>query len=150
MTSLRDRYGTLAGFSDHTLGCEATIAAVALGAVLIEKHFTLDRTLPGPDHALSSDPAELAEIVAGVRKVVKQLGSPDLMPSRGEQEARRQFRRSVVAAVDIAKGAIITREMLCLRRPGDGIPPRELDALVGKRARCGFEVNGQLQWDGVE
>ncbi len=150
MTSLRDRYGTLAGFSDHTLGCEATIAAVALGAVLIEKHFTLDRTLRGPDHALSSDPTELAEIVAGVRKVVKQLGSPDLMPSRGERAAREQFRRSVVAAVDIAKGAIIKREMLCLKRPGDGIPPRELDALVGKRARRGFEVNGQIKWDGVE
>lgn len=150
MTSLRNRYRTLVGLSDHTLGCEAAIGAVALGAVLIEKHFTLDRALPGPDHALSSDPTELAELVTSVRKIAKQLGSPDLMPSPGEQGAHRQFRRSVVAAVDIPEGAIITPEMLCLKRPGNGIPPRELDNLVGKRARRYFQMDGQLQWDGVE
>ena len=150
MTSLRDRYGTLVGFSDHTLGCEAAIGAVALGAVLIEKHFTLDRALPGPDHALSSDPTELTELVASVRKVAKQLGSPDLVPSPGEQTARQQFRRSVVAAVDIPKGAIITQEMLCLKRPGTGIPPRELQNIVGTRTHRTFAADEQLRWEDVE
>jgi sialic acid synthase SpsE len=149
MAGLQERYGALVGFSDHTLGCEAAIGAVALGAVLIEKHFTLDRSLPGPDHSLSADPAELAKLVTGVRRAAKQLGARDLRPSPGEQIARQQFRRSVVAAVDIPEGATITREMLCLKRPGTGIPPRQLKDLVGKRVHRGFRADEQLQWAGV-
>ena len=150
MTSLRDRYKTLAGFSDHTQGCEAAIGATALGAVLIEKHFTLDRSLPGPDHALSADPSELTALISSVRKVAKQLGSKDLMPSHGEQAAREQFRRSIVAKVEIPEGTIITREMLCLKRPGNGIAPRYLDALVGKLALRCFLKNEQLKWEGIQ
>lgn len=149
MVALREQYGTLVGFSDHTLGYEAAIGAVALGAVLIEKHFTLDRALPGPDHTLSSDPAELVGLVAGVRRVAKQLGSRDLLPSHGEQVARQQFRRSVVAAVNIPEGATIAREMLCLKRPGTGIPPCEMDRLIGRRTQRGFRADEQLQWADV-
>jgi N,N'-diacetyllegionaminate synthase len=150
MVSLREKYGAPVGYSDHTLGIEAATGAAALGAVFIEKHFTLDRALPGPDHALSSAPAELAALVASVRKVAQQRGSPDLKPSRGELAARRDFRRSVVAAVDIPEGAILTHEMLALKRPGTGIAPRQLEELVGKRALRAFRADEQLEWDSLE
>lgn len=150
IASLRDRYKTVVGYSDHTRGVVAALAAAALGVVLIEKHFTLDRTLPGPDHAFSADPAELAQMVAGVRTLAAQLGSPDITPSRAEREARRQFRRSIVAAVDIPAGTIITRDMLCLKRPGTGIPPIKLSDLIGKRSKRLISADEQIIWNEVE
>ena len=151
MVSLRERYGRPVGYSDHTRGWTAAIGAAALGALLIEKHFTLDRGLPGPDHALSSDPAELAELVAGARRVARQLGSPELTPSPGElKTARDQFRRSIVAAVDIPENTEIGPEMLRLQRPGTGIHPREAGNLIGKRTRRPFRAAEQLRWDGVD
>ena len=151
IVGLRERYGMRVGYSDHTQGCDAAVGAVALGAVMVEKHFTLDHSLAGPDHSLSADPTELAELVTRVQRMAKQLGSPVLKPSPGEQEyARSTFRRSIVAAVDIIEGTAITREMLCLKRPGTGIAPHELGLLVGKHARRGFGADEQLRWDDVE
>ena len=149
IATLCELYGVPVGFSDHTVGCDAAVLAVALRAVLIEKHVTLDRTLPGPDHAFSSDPTELAELVRRVRKAAGQLGSSDLSPSSGERAARQQFRRSVVAAAAIAQDATITRPMLALKRPGTGLAPRELERLIGRRATRAFQPNEPLTWDGV-
>ena len=150
MVTIRETYGMVVGFSDHTRGCEAALAATALGAVLIEKHFALDRSLPGPDHALSADPAELADIVDGVRKVAAQLGSAELLPSAGEARARREFRRSVVAAVDIPQGAILNQRMLCLKRPGTGIHPREMPEIIGRTALTSIGESQQIRWDDLD
>jgi sialic acid synthase SpsE len=150
MTALARRYGRPVGLSDHTRGDTASVAATALGAVMIEKHFTLDRARPGPDHEFSIDPAGLRDLVRSVRRTWAQLGSADLAPAAGERESRRQFRRSVVAAVEIKTGATLTREMLHLKRPGSGIPPRELARLVGRRVRRPIGVDEPLDWAAVE
>lgn len=151
MVSLRERYGVPVGYSDHTVGWEAAMVAASLGAVLVEKHFTLDRSLEGPDHAMSADPGQLAQLVSSVRKAAQLLGCSDLMPSAEEQRTvRQQFRRSVVAAVPIPAHAIVNRDMLCLKRPGKGIPPSDLQNLVGKRTRRPFEIDEPLRWEDLE
>ena len=150
MVRLRERFELPVGYSDHSVGPVAAVAAVALGAVVIEKHFTLDRSLPGPDHAFSADPAELAELVRAVRRVARQRGRPDLEPAAAERSARRQFRRSVVAAVAIPPGAAIEREMLALKRPGTGIPPRQLDEVVGRRPRRRLQPDEQIHWGDLQ
>lgn len=150
MCALRQRYELPVGYSDHTEGCDAAIAATALGAVLIEKHFTLDRGLHGPDHALSADPPMMKRLVASVHRVHRMLGSGNIEPRAAETAARDEFRRSVVAAQRIPPGATITRPMVCLKRPGRGIPPRELPAVIGRRARRAFEPDEALCWDALE
>lgn len=151
MVGLQQRYGTQVGLSDHTLNNNAAILATGLGAVMIEKHFTLDRNLSGPDHAISADPQDLSSLVRDVRKTTGILGSFELIPSPGERKSSRiQFRRSVVAAVRISSGSVISKDMLHLKRPGDGIQPRDMDELVGKRTTRTLEANEQLTWDAVE
>lgn len=130
--ALAAAFGVPVGFSDHTCGVTAAIGAVTLGACWIEKHFTLDRRLPGPDHRFSSDPAELAELVTAVRTVERQLGSGALGSTVSEQAGRRDFRLSCVAAVDLAPGAALTEAAIAFRRPGTGLPPAALDWLVGR------------------
>lgn len=150
MVRLRERYNTMVGYSDHTFDCIAAVAAVALGAVLIEKHFTLDRSLPGPDHAFSADPEELSDLVRAVRRVALQRGYDDLAPSAEERNARKQFRRSIVAASDIPEGTIIERAMLCLKRPGTGIAPHKMPELIGRRTRKAFAKDQQINEDDLE
>lgn len=150
MVGLRERFGLPVGYSDHTRGSVASIAAAALGAVLIEKHFTLDHALPGPDHAFSADPQELAALVRDVRRAAQQRGTPALEPSPGERLARQQFRRSVVAACDLAPGTCLAAEMLCVKRPGTGIAPHRLGELVGRRTRRHFAADEPLCWEDVE
>lgn len=145
MIALRDRFGLPIGYSDHSWGIEASLAATALGALFIEKHFTLDRSLPGPDHALSSDPAEMKALVDGVRKVARQLGSAAIQPSPGEEEARRSFRRSIVAKTDLPAGTILEAKHLHLKRPGTGLPPSQLEGLLGKTLIRPLVENEQLR-----
>ena len=145
MISLRERYGVDVGYSDHTLGCEAAVAATAMGAKVLEKHFTLDKNLKGPDHVISADPEEFAELVRRVRRVSRQLGDPGLKPSRSEEISRREFRRSIVAAVDIPAHAVITRDMLSLKRPGNGMHPNEIYNVVGHRTRHRIRRNSQVR-----
>src|SRR5207249_319268 len=118
------RFGRPVGYSDHTEGITASLAAVSLGACIVEKHVTLDRGRSGPDHQFSSDPAEFKSLVAGIRRVERQLGWGGLEPSPGETSSRRDFRRSVVAARNIPAGTILTQDMLTLKRPGTGLHPR--------------------------
>lgn len=148
--ALAARYGCLVGFSDHTWGIEAAMGAVALGAVFVEKHFTIDKQLPGPDQAFSSDEAELRALVEGIRRFERQRGSSAPGPTPSEQEGRQQFRLSCVAARDLPAGHLLTLDDIAFRRPGDGLPPREAPSLVGRRLRQALSrgdrlVEAQLQ-----
>ncbi|MDO8435350.1 MAG: N-acetylneuraminate synthase family protein [bacterium] len=122
------------GLSDHTRGATCAIAAVALGARIIEKHVTLDRNLPGPDHAFSATPDELALLVRGVREVVMALGSPVKEPVPEEVSLRQKFQRTIVAARDIHPGEVLTYENLAAKRcPHPGLAPKHLDVLIGRK-----------------
>jgi len=134
MQTMRSAFNLPVGFSDHTEGIDVAVAAVALGACVIEKHFTLDRSLPGPDHRASLEPAELRHLVQSVRRVEAALGNGRKVPSASEIETAAVARRSLVAAIDIRAGATLEREMITLRRPGTGIPPSAIPTLVGRRA----------------
>ena len=135
------------GYSDHSLGIEAPLAAVALGAVVIEKHLTLDRHLPGPDHSASLEPDEFLRMVQGIRRVSAMLGDGVKVPLPEERDTARVARRSVVAAIDIAAGEVITARMLICRRPATGIAPRDMQRVMGQSARVSIAAGSVLQWD---
>jgi N-acetylneuraminate synthase len=134
MDTMARAFGLPVGYSDHTAGIEVSIAAVARGATIIEKHFTLDRALPGPDHAASLEPVELAQLVAAIRNIERALGSPTKAPAPQEAGNRPIARRSVVAARAIRKGETFNTAMLTHKRPGHGISPMEHWSLLGRQA----------------
>lgn len=138
--------GVPIGYSDHSLGIDAAPAAVALGATVIEKHLTLDCTLPGPDHAASLEPAEFGQMVRGIRRVSAMLGDGVKAPRPEEQDAARVARRSIVAAVDIPAGTRIEPAMLACRRPATGIAPRDWDQVVGSIALQAIPAGSLLTW----
>lgn len=134
MQTLRHAFGLPVGYSDHTPGIAISIAAAALGATVIEKHFTMDRTLPGPDHKASLEPGELAEMVRAIRQVEQSLGSPCKVPTPAELKNRPIARKSLVAARDISPGETFTAENLAIKRPGSGISPIHYWDWLGKVA----------------
>ena len=138
------------GYSDHTLGLAVSTAAVALGAKLIEKHFTLDRNLPGPDHKASLMPDELAQLVRQIRDVEAALGSPVKQPTASELPVRALVRRSVTAVQALAAGAVIRHDDVALLRPGNGIPPAEFSSVVGKVAVHDIAAGTTLQWSDLQ
>ena len=142
---LRNVYHLPVGFSDHTQGWLAAVQAVSLGAVLIEKHFTLDHNLPGPDHWFSSTPKEMAKLVSEVRKAEIRLGSDCLKPSESELENRDAFRIGVVADRDLAKGHFLTKEDVAFRRPCHGILPKDLDQYLGLKLRNPLAKNTSIR-----
>jgi len=148
--TLREAFKLPVGFSDHSLGIYAPIAAVTLGAVVIEKHFTLDKNLPGPDHKASLNPEELKEMVNAIRLIEKALGDGIKKPTPEEKKIKKVARRSLVANVNIPKGTIIKREMIAIKRPGIGIEPKYLDVVVGKRARRDIKKDEVLKWGDLE
>src|SRR6185503_9867857 len=133
MQTMRSAFDVPVGFSDHTEGIDVAVAAVALGACVIEKHFTLDRTLPGPDHRASLEPAELHQLVQSIRRIESALGTGRKAPAASEVEIAKVARRSLFAGTDIAAGATLKREMVIVRRPGTGISPSQLNTLLGRR-----------------
>ena len=135
MATLARAFGVPVGYSDHTLGLEVALASVALGACVLEKHFTLDRALPGPDHAASLDPVELAALVRGVRTIESALGDGRKRPAAAEAATARVARKSLVARFDIPAGELVTESHLVAKRPGDGLPPSMRDQLLGRAAR---------------
>lgn len=135
MVSMKKKLGFPVGYSDHTQGIEIPVAAVALGAVVIEKHFTLDRTMEGPDHKASLEPNELKEMVKAIRNIEMALGDGVKRLSESEKENVGAARKSIVAAVPIKKGDIFTEENLTMKRPGTGISPMRWDELSGHRAK---------------
>ena len=147
MDTIRQAFGVPVGFSDHTLGIISDVAAVARGANIIEKHFTLDRSLPGPDHSFSLEPGELKTMCDAIRDTEKALGSPIKKHTEAEKEMHRLARRSLVAARDIQAGAIITDDMIDVKRPGFGIHPRFMELIVGRAAKRAIEQDDILSWD---
>jgi N-acetylneuraminate synthase/N,N'-diacetyllegionaminate synthase len=146
MATLSAAFKVPVGFSDHTPGVAVAIAAAALGATIIEKHFTLDRNLPGPDHSASLEPAELAEMVAGVRCARLALGDGIKRPQPGEGNTARVARKSVVALRDLAAGSIIEDGTVGILRPGDGIAPDQIGAVHGRRLKRAIAAGTPLQW----
>lgn len=134
MLGLQREFGYPVGYSDHTQGIEIAVAAAALGAVIIEKHFTLDKHMVGPDHIASLDPKELEAMVRAIRNVETALGSPAKEISESERKNRTAARKSVVAARDIRRGEILTEENIAAKRPGGGISPMRWEELLGQRA----------------
>lgn len=134
ITSISNTFGVVVGYSDHTVGIEVSIAAVALGASVIEKHFTLDRSLPGPDHKASLEPNELIEMVKAIRNIEHSLGSGVKEPALSEIKNLRIARKSIMAKQQIAKGEVLSTSNLIVKRPGDGISPMNWDLLVGQIA----------------
>ena len=134
METLRNRYKVKVGYSDHTKGIEVPIAAVALGAEVIEKHFTLDKNLPGPDNKASLEPKELAAMVSSIRNIEEALGSPNKTASNSERENIAIARKSIVAAMNIKKGEILTVDNLTTKRPGTGISPMRWNEVLGSKA----------------
>ena len=135
MDSYRKRYGVLVGYSGHERGLAPTEAAVALGADVIERHFTIDRTMVGPDHAASLEPEGLRRLIRNLRNIEKALGSPDKHVLDGEWSVRERLAKSVVTAQDIPAGTKITEEMLTIKGPGTGLKPVYLSSLVGRVAQ---------------
>lgn len=138
-------FGLRVGYSDHTLGTEVSLAAVARGASLIEKHFTLSRALPGPDHAASLEPAELKSLVSGIRNIEVALGSPLKAPADTELPNKPLARRSLVAARPIRRGEPLTADTMTPKRPGDGLSPMEFWDLLGRPAPRDFEVDEPIE-----
>lgn len=132
METLRKKFGVQVGLSDHTPGIAVPIAAAALGAVIIEKHFTLDKHAEGPDHKASLEPDEVRAMVEGVRAAQAALGSSEKVMQPAEENTAAVARRSVVAACDLAAGDPLTKENTAIKRPGTGIAPKEYDAVLGK------------------
>lgn len=139
------RFGVPVGLSDHTLGIEVPIVAVALGASLIEKHLTLSRSSPGPDSAFSLEPGEFADMVRAVRAAESALGRVHYGPTAAEQRSL-QFRRSLFVVRDVATGAPFTVDNVRSIRPAHGLPPRDLPRVLSGRASCDVEAGTPLSW----
>lgn len=145
--TLRQAFKLPIGLSDHTLGITMPIAAVALGACVIEKHFTLDKKLPGPDHRASLTPKELKQMVAAIRDAEQALGDGIKRITVAEAENKKAVRRSLVARTDIPKGAVITEEILAIKRPGTGLEPKFLNLVIGRKARVAIKRDEIINTD---
>jgi N,N'-diacetyllegionaminate synthase len=150
MLTLAAAFGTPVGYSDHTPGLEVALAAVALGASVIEKHFTVDRALPGPDHRASLEPAQLGELVRAIRVVEQALGDGIKTPTAGELGNRVVARRSLAAAVDLPAGVALTREALCALRPATGISPAALATVIGRKLARARRAGELIAWSDLE
>lgn len=146
---MRDRYGVLVGHSDHTPEAWTAFGAVAVGARILEKHFTLDRSLRGPDHHVSLDPDAFAEMVRGVRSIEAALGSEKRVHD-DERVVRDWAHHSVVTVAPVKKGAILTAEAIGVKRPGRGIPAKHLGKIVGRRTTRDLAVDEMLRWEDVD
>lgn len=145
MKTLADRLGVRTGYSDHTCGIEVPVAAAALGACVIEKHFTLDKNLPGPDHKASLDPQELAAMVTSIRNVELALGSEDKCVSPSEAKNINIARKSIVAARAIKAGETLTEENITVKRPGGGVSPMKWDEVIGTKAIRDFDYDTLIE-----
>lgn len=149
MLTMRDAFHLPVGYSDHTPGFEAAVAAVAMGAVVIEKHITLDKELPGPDHKASMSPKEFDEYVRHIRNTEKLLGDGKKRPTANEKVMMQQVRRSILAARDLKAGTVLTEEMLCLKRPGTGIAPEFVPLIVGRKIKRDKEKEETITWEDI-
>jgi sialic acid synthase SpsE len=144
LDTLREAFGVPVGYSDHTLGLDVSLAAVARDACMLERHLTLDRRRSGPDHAMSLEPTELAELVRRVRALERWLGDGRKRPQPSEQELRTVARRSIVASRPLSAGEVLTPDSLAIKRPGDGLPPARLPSLIGLRLAKPLSADEQV------
>jgi len=146
MLTIRNAFpGISVGYSDHTTGIEVPIAAVAIGATVIEKHFTLDRNLPGPDHRASLEPYDLSTMITAIRNIEKALGTGIKKPSTSEIKNKPVVRKSIFAACSIQKGELFTEKNITVKRPGTGISPMRWDDMLGRRANQNYEKDDMLE-----
>lgn len=145
MLTLKQEFGVRVGYSDHTKGIEVPIAAVAMGAEIIEKHFTLDRTLPGPDHVASLEPNELKAMVSAIRNIEQAIGNGNKTVSDSERKNIVIARRSIIAATDIRKGEVFTESNLTVKRPGNGVSPMRWEEVLGQKAKRNFKEDELIE-----
>jgi len=144
MQTIQNKFDVAVGYSDHTLGIEVDIAAAAMGATIIEKHFTLDKTMDGPDHKSSIGPEELNSMVSSIRNIEKALGSSIKKPSKSEKPNIIMARKSIVASKSIKKGELFTVNNLTTKRPGTGLSPMGWDSIIGKVAKRDYQIDDLL------
>ena len=145
MKTMREAFGVEVGYSDHTKGIEVPIAAVALGATIIEKHFTLDRNMEGPDHKASLEPQELKQMVCSIRNIEKAIGTGDKTPSASEKKNITIARKSIVAKKEIKAGEVFTVENITVKRPGTGISPMRWNEVLGTKALRDFNEDEKIE-----
>jgi N-acetylneuraminate synthase len=150
MLAIRQQLKLPVGYSDHTLGIEVPIAAVALGATIIEKHFTLDKTLPGPDHKASLDPAELSAMCSAIRNIEMAFGSAEKQPTENEKRNMLAARKSIHLLHPLSKGSQIKETDLVMKRPGDGISPMDIRRVIGKKLKVNANSEHKLKWEDLE
>jgi len=150
LETLRCAFKKPVGYSDHTEGIIVSLAAVAMGAVILEKHFTLDKEMPGPDHRASLNPDELKFMITSIRDVETALGNGLKRPHAVELDIQDSVRRKIVSSQSIKKGARISSDMLCLKRAGAGLDPRFIDLVIGRKIKCDIECDIPLSWDMIE
>ncbi len=150
MKRMMEEFSLPVGYSDHTLGTVACVAAAAMGAMIIEKHFTVDKNAEGPDHMLSADPYEMKVIVDSIRLIEKMKGSGVKMPAASEKTTRINNRKSVVAAKNIKKGQRITASDIAIKRPGYGIAPKDFEQVIGRSASRGLDADEVISWGDLD
>lgn len=152
METLRSSFKLPVGLSDHTLGINVAVASRALNACVIEKHFTLDKKLPGPDHSASLEPAELKLLVEGIRDIEIALGDGIKKPTQEEENIKKFARKKIVAATDILKNTVITEEMVNIKRIGteEGLLPKYLNTILGRKTRFDIKANSPITWTMIE
>ncbi|MBN2735014.1 MAG: N-acetylneuraminate synthase [Methanomicrobiaceae archaeon] len=149
MNTMKYSFRLPVGYSDHTIGVTIPIAAAAMGAAVIEKHFTLDKSLLGPDHKASLDPSELKEMIQAIRNVEKAIGTGIKKRTEEEKKIILVARKSIVAGRDIHKGEVVREKDLKLKRPGNGIPPEYLNEIAGKKAQRNLIYDEQIKWEDI-
>lgn len=151
MLTIKEQCNVDVGYSDHTLGIEVSIAAVALGATVIEKHFTLSRDMEGPDHAASLEPDELTAMVSAIRNIEKAIeGDGEKKPSASELKNKAAARKSLHISKDLEKGTTIKASDIEIKRPGDGINPMQIDSVIGKNTNRSLEEGSKLKWEDLD
>jgi sialic acid synthase SpsE len=146
---MKKAFGLPVGFSDHTSGIYAAIASIPMGAVAIEKHFTLDRNMEGPDHKASIEPNELTELVKGVKFAKQAIGSSIKKPVPCEYDNINLIRKSLVAAYDLEKGFKLSRDMIEIKRPQGGIEPCDMDKIIGLTLKNNIEQDKPINWEDI-
>ncbi len=150
IATMKKAFGLPVGYSDHTNGMEAAVAAVAVGATVIEKHFTLDKTMAGPDHKASLEPQELRKLVSAIRNVERALGNGIKKPVPSEDTLRSVARKSLVALRTINEGSAITADDIAIKRPSAGIPPEFREAVINKKAAKKIEEDSVIKWEDIK
>ena len=147
--TLKEVFKVPVGFSDHTIGILIPVVAVAMGANIIEKHFTLDKSMKGPDHKLSQEPHEFKEMVKNIRSIERAFGDGVKKPTKDEENVKKLVRRSITAKVDIPAETIITKDKIKILRPGNGIAPKFVDLVVGRSAKKNIVKDEPIKWNAI-